>query len=81
VAEGLQAELIFRRKQWLRFDDRPSSADTRNPIHGQQYIEFRCFCLFQKFRVLKFCEPGVPSGLVIAPWEVMPQLLVYTLIK
>jgi hypothetical protein len=30
VAEGLQTGLIFRRKQWLRFDDRPSSADPRS---------------------------------------------------
>lgn len=30
-------------------------------IYGQEYIEFGCFCLFQKFAVLKSCEPGTKT--------------------
>jgi len=35
----------------------------------------------QKVPVLKSCKPGVPSGLALVSWQVMAQLLVYTLIK
>jgi hypothetical protein len=45
------------------------------------YVEFRCFGLFQKFPVFKSCEPSVPSGLIVVSGEVMAQLLVYTLTK
>jgi hypothetical protein len=37
------------------------------PIYGQQYVEVRCFRLFQKFTVLKPRETGVPSGLTLLP--------------
>jgi hypothetical protein len=50
-------------------------------IYRQQYVEFSCFCPFQKVPVLKSCKPGVPSGLALVSWQVMAQLLVYTLIK
>lgn len=47
----------------------------------KQHVEFRSFCLFQKFPVFKSCEPSVASGLTVVSREVMAQLLVYTLIK
>jgi hypothetical protein len=72
---------LIHGKQRLRFDDRPNSAGIRSLDLPLTLRRISCFCLFQKFPVLKPREPGVPSGLTVVSWEVMAQLLVYTLIK
>jgi hypothetical protein len=62
---------------------RQGERNTFNAVHDDlaNYVEFRCFGLFQKFPVFKSCEPSVPSGQIVVSGEVMAQLLVYTLTK
>jgi hypothetical protein len=50
-------------------------------IYGQEYVEFRRFCLSEKFAVLKSYETGIPSALALMSREVMAQLFAYALVK